>query len=46
MDVSQQICIMSFTEDIRSTLYIYIHIVGEIRWYLAYLSKEGKLSLF
>lgn len=37
---------MSFSEDIWSTLYIYIHIVGEIRWYLAYLSKEGKLPLF
>lgn len=37
---------MSFTEDIQSTLYIYIHIVGEIRWCLAYLSKEGTLLLF
>lgn len=48
MDVSQQIYIMRFNEDIQSTLhvYIHIHIVGEIRWYLVYLSKEGKLSLF
>lgn len=44
MDISQQICIMSFSEDIQSTLYVYMyfHVFGEIRWYLAYLSKEGK----
>lgn len=36
VSASRQICVMSFSEDIQSTFHIYvnIHIVGEIRWYL------------
>ena len=49
VSASWQICVMSFSEDIQSTFHIYvnIHIVGEIRWYLGLFEWRGKIvSIF